>query len=52
MNRILITGGAGFVAHHIIEKFLNETDCEIVSLDRLDTSGNLNRLAHVLEINP
>ena len=52
MTRILITGGAGFIAHHIIEKFLNKTNCEIVSLDRLDVSGNLNRIAHVLELNP
>ena len=52
VSRILITGGAGFIAHHIIEKFLNETNYEIVTLDRLDVSGNLNRLAYVLELNP
>ena len=51
-KRILITGGAGFIAHHIIEKFLRETSYEIVTLDRLDVSGNLNRLASVLELNP
>ena len=51
-KRVLITGGAGFVAHHVIETFLQETDYEIVSLDRLDVSGNLNRLAEVLETNP
>lgn len=44
-RRILVTGGAGFVAHHMIEHILRNTDWEIVSLDRLDTSGNLNRLA-------
>ena len=41
---ILITGGAGFIAHHVIEKILNETDWNVVTLDRLDFSGNLNRL--------
>jgi len=51
-NRILITGGAGFIGHHLIERFLKDTNCDIVSLDRLDVSGNLNRLAHVLELNP
>ena len=45
---ILITGGAGFIAHHVIEKILNETDWNIVTLDRLDFSGNLNRLMEVI----
>ena len=51
-KRILVTGGAGFVAHHVIEHLLRETNHEIISLDRLDTSGSLNRLAHILEVNP
>jgi dTDP-glucose 4,6-dehydratase len=46
--RVLITGGAGFIAHHIIDLFLQKTDYEIVTLDRLDESGNLNRLHSVL----
>lgn len=45
---ILVTGGAGFIAHHLIDKLLNETDYKIVSLDRLDYSGNLNRLNEVV----
>jgi len=48
MKRILITGGAGFIAHHLIGKILRETDWEIVSLDRLDYSGNLNRLHDII----
>ena len=44
MKRVLITGGAGFIAHHTIKHFLQNTDWEIVSLDRLDYSGNLNRI--------
>ena len=44
MKRALITGGAGFIAHHLIGQILERTDWEIVSLDRLDYSGNLNRL--------
>lgn len=46
---VLITGGAGFIAHHVIDLFLRETDWKIVTLDRLDYSGNLNRLHEVLE---
>ncbi len=45
---ILITGGAGFIAHHVIDKVMSETDWNIVSLDRLDYSGNLNRLNEVV----
>jgi len=41
---VLVTGGAGFIAHHVIENLLRTTDWNIVSLDRLDFSGNLNRL--------
>jgi dTDP-glucose 4,6-dehydratase len=46
---VLITGGAGFIAHHVIDKILKETDWKIVSLDRLDISGNLNRLHDMLQ---
>lgn len=50
-SRILVTGGAGFIGHHFIEYLLNNTEHDIVSLDRLDLSGNLNRLAEVVENN-
>ena len=47
-KKILITGGAGFIAHHLIDNILKKTDWEIVTLDRLDFSGNLNRLKEVV----
>ena len=47
-KKILITGGAGFIAHHLIDKILKTTDWEIVTLDRLDFSGNLNRLHEIV----
>lgn len=49
MKKILITGGAGFIAHHLIGQVLKRTDWEVVTVDRLDYSGNLNRLADLLQ---
>lgn len=43
-KKVLITGGAGFIAHHLIGQILKTTDWYIITLDRLDYSGNLNRL--------
>ena len=51
-KKVLVTGGAGFIAHHLIEVLLERTDWEIVSLDRLDFSGNLNRLYEVVSVMP
>ena len=47
MKHILITGGAGFIAHHLINLIVKTTDWKITTIDRLDYSGNLNRLADV-----
>lgn len=49
---ILVTGGAGFIAHHLVDKVLSETDWKVVTLDRLDYSGNLNRLNEVVVSHP
>jgi dTDP-glucose 4,6-dehydratase len=48
-KNVLITGGAGFIAHHVIDRILRTTDWNIVCLDRLDFSGNLNRLADMMQ---
>lgn len=41
MTKILITGGNGFVAHHIIEHILKTTDWNIVTLDRLSNPNTM-----------
>lgn len=45
--RVLLTGGAGFIGHHFIEHIWKYTDWDVVSLDRLDTSGTLIRLTDI-----
>jgi dTDP-glucose 4,6-dehydratase len=45
--KVLITGGAGFIGHHMVEKLAKETNWQITVLDRLDDSGNMNRLSEL-----
>ena len=47
MSKILLTGAAGFVGAHFVEHILKNTDWNIVALDRLDISGNLERLRDI-----
>lgn len=49
--RVLLTGGAGFIGHHIVESLLKDANAEVTVVDRLDSSGNLNRLAEIGAIN-
>jgi dTDP-glucose 4,6-dehydratase len=46
-KKLLITGGCGFIGHHLVEGVLKETDWEIIILDALTYAGNLNRLTNM-----
>lgn len=45
--RVLVTGSAGFVGHYILEKIIKETDWDVVGLERLSYSGNLERINEI-----
>ncbi len=46
-ERILITGGAGFIGSNFIRKFIGRPDIEIVNIDALTYAGNLGNLSDI-----
>lgn len=47
-GRILITGGAGFIGHHLVEHVLKNTGWDVVVLDRLNyASSGFDRLRDI-----
>ena len=48
MQKILVTGGAGFIGHHFVEHFLKETDWGIIVFDKLNyASKGFDRLRDI-----
>jgi dTDP-glucose 4,6-dehydratase len=47
-KRVLVTGGAGFIAANFIRHLLAKTPYEVVSLDALTYAGNVENLASVM----
>ncbi len=47
-KRILITGGCGFIGHHIVEHIIKNTDWNIIILDKLNyASSGFDRLKDI-----
>ena len=50
MKKIIITGGAGFVGSHLIEKLLETTDTPMIYIiDNLVRTNNLRNIQHLLD---
>jgi dTDP-glucose 4,6-dehydratase len=47
MNKILITGGAGFIGSAVIRQLIAETSATVINVDKLTYAGNLQSLAPV-----
>ena len=46
---ILITGGAGFIGSSVIRHLINDTQHEVINIDKLTYAGNLKSLISVSE---
>ncbi len=49
MNKILITGGAGFIGSAVIRQMIEETAVTVINVDKLTYAGNLQSLASVAD---
>ena len=47
MEKVLVTGGAGFIGSALIRFLINETNHSVVNLDKLTYAGNLESLQSV-----
>ncbi len=43
-EKVLVTGGAGFIGSTLIRQFIEETDTSIINVDKLTYAGNLSSL--------
>lgn len=46
-KNILVTGGAGFIGSAVIRYLINETNNNVLNVDKLTYAGNLESLASV-----
>ena len=50
--KILITGGAGFIGSAVVRYIINNTNDEILNVDKLTYAGNLESLKEINFLKP
>ena len=50
--RVLVTGGLGFIGHHLVEVLLHKTGWDIVILDGLTYAGDTSRVTSLHNYDP
>lgn len=48
-NKIIVTGGAGFIGSALVRMIINETDYEVLNIDKLTYAGHLKSLESIAD---